>query len=259
MPRRRRPARHRADQARRGRRRADADVRRPRPCRRILSRPADQGRPPGRHRRADRKPRRSPQGARLQGAGRARDRPAGHSGDANRGSVARRRQRPTGSRRSARAGDEWAIAAADISTGRFELVACGPGELEAELARLSPAETIAEDTVPGIDITPGKGGFDSLAGEQALKGRFGVATLDGFGLPAAPSSLLPADFLRISKRPKRMLSPSSLHHARLHARRICRSTRPPAIAWRFAGPRPGASREAYWRHRPLRSHRDAGC
>ena len=35
-----------------------------------------------------------------------------------------------------RAGDDWAIAAADISTGRFELVACGPGELAAELARL---------------------------------------------------------------------------------------------------------------------------
>src|SRR6188472_998545 len=32
----------------------------------------------------------------------------------------------------ARAGDEWAIAAADISTGRFELVACGPGDLLAE-------------------------------------------------------------------------------------------------------------------------------
>src|SRR5881396_3457761 len=32
----------------------------------------------------------------------------------------------------ARAGDEWAIAAADISTGRFELVACNTGELQAE-------------------------------------------------------------------------------------------------------------------------------
>ena len=50
----------------------------------------------------------------------------------------------------ARAGDEWAIAAADISTGRFELVACGRGELQAELARLSPAETVAADMVPGI-------------------------------------------------------------------------------------------------------------
>ena len=82
-----------------------------------------------------------------------------------------------------RAGDEWAIAAADISTGRFELVACGTGELAAELARLSPAETIAESSVPGLRTMPGKGGFDSLAGERALKSRFGLATLDGIGSP----------------------------------------------------------------------------
>ncbi|HEU0311373.1 MAG TPA: DNA mismatch repair protein MutS, partial [Sphingomicrobium sp.] len=82
-----------------------------------------------------------------------------------------------------RAGDEWAIAAADISTGRFELVACGPGELNSELARLSPAETIAAERIPGIATASGKGGFDSISGERALKARFGVATLDGFGSP----------------------------------------------------------------------------
>jgi DNA mismatch repair protein MutS len=84
----------------------------------------------------------------------------------------------------ARVGDEWAIAAADISTGRFELVRCGPGELAAELARLSPAETIADAAVPGLRTSPGKGGFDSLAGERALKSRFGVTTLDGLGSPS---------------------------------------------------------------------------
>jgi DNA mismatch repair protein MutS len=83
----------------------------------------------------------------------------------------------------ARSGDEWGIAAADISTGRFELIACEPGELGAELARLSPAETIAESPVPGIRTTSGKGGFDSLAGERSLKARFAVTTLDGFGAP----------------------------------------------------------------------------
>src|SRR4051812_42755642 len=83
-----------------------------------------------------------------------------------------------------RAGDDMAIAAADISTGRFELVACGPGELGAELARLSPAEIIAEAAVPGIRASAGKGGFDSLAGELALKSRFGLATLDGLGSPS---------------------------------------------------------------------------
>jgi DNA mismatch repair protein MutS len=83
-----------------------------------------------------------------------------------------------------RAGEDWAIAAADISTGRFELVACTPGELAAELARLSPAETVAHDAVPGIATAAGKGGFDSLAGERALKQRFGLATLDGLGAPS---------------------------------------------------------------------------
>ncbi|HEX2803721.1 MAG TPA: DNA mismatch repair protein MutS, partial [Sphingomicrobium sp.] len=82
-----------------------------------------------------------------------------------------------------RAGEDWAIAAADISTGRFELIACGPGELASELARLSPAETVADGAVPGIGTRDGKGGFDSIAGERALKRRFGLATLDGIGAP----------------------------------------------------------------------------
>ena len=82
-----------------------------------------------------------------------------------------------------RAGEDWAVAAADISTGRFELVACGTDELAAELARLSPSETIADSPVPGLRTTAGKGGFDSRAGERALKARFGLATLDGIGAP----------------------------------------------------------------------------
>jgi DNA mismatch repair protein MutS len=83
-----------------------------------------------------------------------------------------------------RAGEEYAIAAADLSTGRFELVSCGPGELAAELARLTPAETIADAPVAGIRTSAGKGGFDSLAGERALKSRFGFGTRDGRGAPS---------------------------------------------------------------------------
>ncbi|MEO6256425.1 MAG: DNA mismatch repair protein MutS [Sphingomicrobium sp.] len=83
-----------------------------------------------------------------------------------------------------RAGEQCAVAAADISTGRFELIACGPGDLAAELARLAPAETIAEEPIPGVPSTAGKGGFDSAAGERALKHRFGLATLDGLGSPS---------------------------------------------------------------------------
>ncbi len=58
-------------------------------------------RPSRRHRRADREPRRSAQGARLEGAGRPRDHPPGHAGDADRRDLARILRRPTGSRRSA--------------------------------------------------------------------------------------------------------------------------------------------------------------
>jgi len=83
-----------------------------------------------------------------------------------------------------RAGDDWAIAAADISTGRFELIACGSGELASELARIAPAETVTDAPIPGIRTSIGKGGFDSLAGERGLKSRFGLATLDGLGSPS---------------------------------------------------------------------------
>ena len=83
-----------------------------------------------------------------------------------------------------RAGDDWAVAAADISTGRFELIACSAGELAAELARLAPAETICDGSVPGVRTSAGKGGFDSLGGERALRQRFGLATLDGLGSPS---------------------------------------------------------------------------
>jgi DNA mismatch repair protein MutS len=82
-----------------------------------------------------------------------------------------------------RVGDDWAIAAADISTGRFELIACEPGALAAEIARLSPAETIADAYPPGVRSSSGKGGFDSGCGERSLKARFGLATLDGLGSP----------------------------------------------------------------------------
>ncbi len=82
-----------------------------------------------------------------------------------------------------RAGEDWAIAAADISTGRFELIACGPGELAAEIARLNPAEVVAGGPVPGLAVRETQGGFDSSGGERALKRRFGLATLDGIGAP----------------------------------------------------------------------------
>src|SRR3982751_5476106 len=127
-----------------------------------------------------------------------------------------------------RAGDDYAIAAADISTGRFELIACGPGELAAELARLSPAETIAESAVPGVTASNGKGGFDSLAGERALKQRLGLATLDGLGTPsraelAAAGGLL--TYLAATQKDAGILLDAPRRVARAHHMAIDAATR----------------------------------
>ncbi|MDO7844478.1 DNA mismatch repair protein MutS [Sphingomonas immobilis] len=82
------------------------------------------------------------------------------------------------------AGGEVAVAAADISTGRFELIETGAANLTTELARLNPAETIvAEDSAfaeAATTLRP-KPGFDSARGEARLRELYGVATLDGFG------------------------------------------------------------------------------
>jgi DNA mismatch repair protein MutS len=72
----------------------------------------------------------------------------------------------------ARVGERFGLAAADISTGRFELGSVPPHGLDSELARLAAAEVIEQD---------GRQGFDSIAAEKRLRERFGVATLDGFG------------------------------------------------------------------------------
>ncbi len=77
-----------------------------------------------------------------------------------------------------------AIAVADISTGRFELIESDTASVAADLARLSPAETIASDATDFADLATSRrprSEFDSVSGEERLKALFGVATLDGFG------------------------------------------------------------------------------
>ena len=75
-----------------------------------------------------------------------------------------------------------AVAAADISTGRFEVIDVSTGGLGAELARLDAAEVIAAE---GSDVSATtwrpRGEFDSGGGKARLKRLFGVGTLDGFG------------------------------------------------------------------------------
>jgi DNA mismatch repair protein MutS len=96
----------------------------------------------------------------------------------------------------AQVGGAYGIAAADVSTGRFELSAVSPEALDAELARLSASELICSPAKAGAQSqtsevwTPAFAGelverpatdFDSAKGEARLKALFGVATLDGFG------------------------------------------------------------------------------
>ncbi|MDP8993360.1 MAG: DNA mismatch repair protein MutS, partial [Pseudomonadota bacterium] len=80
-----------------------------------------------------------------------------------------------------RVGDRYGLAAADVSTGRFELTSIAPEALDAELARLAAAEVIACEQIERVSAEVRRTGFDSIAAERRLKERFGVATLDGFG------------------------------------------------------------------------------
>ena len=82
---------------------------------------------------------------------------------------------------TAKVGDRCGIAAADISTGKFELCSVSPAALDAELARLDAAEIVSPDPFPGWPVQQRQAGFDSIAAERRLRDRFGVATLDGFG------------------------------------------------------------------------------
>ena len=82
------------------------------------------------------------------------------------------------------AGGEIALAAADISTGRFEAMSVDAGALDAELARLGASEiVIAEGSA--LDVVAAhpfeNAAFSSTRAEARLKALFGVATLDGFG------------------------------------------------------------------------------
>ena len=93
-----------------------------------------------------------------------------------------------------RAGGEFALAAADISSGDFRVCPVLPAELPVELARLSPREVLAPDTLlnaepiapvlkalgPALTPLP-EIKFDSANGERALKTLYRVAALDGFG------------------------------------------------------------------------------
>jgi DNA mismatch repair protein MutS len=80
-------------------------------------------------------------------------------------------------------GGSVAIAAADVSTGRFEVIETSAASLDAELARLGAAEVVVAEgsTIDAATLHRPRADFDSARGEDRLKRLHGVATLDGYG------------------------------------------------------------------------------
>src|ERR1700759_5073033 len=93
-----------------------------------------------------------------------------------------------------RSGSEFALAAADMSTGTFWVAGLKEHEIAAELARVSPRELLVPDGLLAHEnigpLLKNFGGalsplpasrFDSAHGERALAQHYEVASLDGFG------------------------------------------------------------------------------
>jgi DNA mismatch repair protein MutS len=93
-----------------------------------------------------------------------------------------------------RSGGELALACADMSAGTFAVCAVEARDLGAELARINPSELLVPDSLLadevlspvlksfGAALTPMPSvKFESHTGERALKTRYGVTSLDGFG------------------------------------------------------------------------------
>lgn len=81
----------------------------------------------------------------------------------------------------AEAGGEIGLAAADISTGYFEVSCVSASALEAELARLGPSEVVAPGgfaAAPYGAIARPRDDFDSMAGKTALALHFGSTDFD---------------------------------------------------------------------------------
>ena len=119
-----------------------------------------------------------------------------------------------------RAGGDFALAFADMSTGDFGVEAVAPADLGHALARLDPRELLAPDglytdAVMGpvlkemgakLTLRPAST-FDSAAGERLLKDSYGTLSLDGFGafsradVSAAGALIAYLDLTQKGKRP----------------------------------------------------------
>ena len=92
------------------------------------------------------------------------------------------------------AGGDFALAAADMSTGAFWVAALSEREIAAELARVRPRELLVPDGLlahetlgailkaSGAALSPLPASrFDSAHGERALASHYAIAALDGLG------------------------------------------------------------------------------
>jgi DNA mismatch repair protein MutS len=84
----------------------------------------------------------------------------------------------------AEAGGQLGIAAADVSTGRFEIACVARDQIDAELARPRARPSWwypRASTGRRAPYVCPRAQFDSARAEQRMKTLFGVATLDGYG------------------------------------------------------------------------------
>ncbi len=93
-----------------------------------------------------------------------------------------------------RAGNDFALACADMSTGVFEVSSFSEQDIAAELARVAPRELLTPDGLlahetlapllkalgPALTPLPSSR-FDSAGGERALLAHYGLLSLDGLG------------------------------------------------------------------------------
>ena len=117
-------------------------------------------------------------------------------------------------------GDQFAIAAVDISTGTFKLFETNLAKLAADIARLRPRELVLPDVLFEDDelrlsiemmdcaIQPQPSAlFDSSRAAQNIQRFYGVSTLDGFGqftraeLAAANAVIAYIEKTQIGERP----------------------------------------------------------
>ena len=75
----------------------------------------------------------------------------------------------------------FGLAAADVSTGAFELCELRLADVEAQIARYGPSELVVAAGTEMAGVERDLRDFDPARGEAQLRTRHGVATLDGFG------------------------------------------------------------------------------